>query len=46
MQEAFWHLNEKPYGNSPDPKSLFPSAEHRQAVRVHLHTFDLADTVP
>jgi len=25
---------------------LFPSAEHRQAVRVHLHTFDLAGTVP
>ncbi len=34
MYEAFWHLAEKPFENSPDPKYLFPSDEHRQAVEL------------
>jgi len=32
MYEAFWGLSEKPFENSPDPRYLFPSAEHRRAV--------------
>ena len=32
MYEAFWGLREKPFENAPDPRYLFPSAEHRQAV--------------
>ena len=34
MYEAFWGLSERPFENSPDPKYLFPSAEHRQAVEL------------
>ena len=32
MYEAFWGLREKPFENSPDPRYLYPSAEHLQAV--------------
>lgn len=32
MYEAFWGLGEKPFENSPDPKYLFPSEEHKQAI--------------
>jgi len=32
VYEAFWNLREKPFENSPDPKYLFPSAEHRIAI--------------
>ena len=34
MYEAFWGLGERPFENSPDPKFLFPSAEHRQATEM------------
>jgi general secretion pathway protein A len=32
VYEAFWGLSEKPFENSPDPRYLFPSAEHKQAL--------------
>lgn len=34
MYEAYWGLREKPFENSPDPKYLFPSSEHRAAVEA------------
>jgi general secretion pathway protein A len=37
LYEAFWGLREKPFENSPDPKYLFPSPEHRQALDLLLY---------
>ncbi len=34
MYEAFWGLDERPFENSPDPKYLFPAAEHKQAIQL------------
>ena len=34
MYEAFWGLSEKPFENSPDPKYLFPAAEHKKAIEL------------
>ena len=32
MYEAYWGLREKPFENSPDPRYLFQSVEHRAAI--------------
>lgn len=34
MYEAFWGLKEKPFENSPDPRYLYPAAEHAQALEL------------
>jgi general secretion pathway protein A len=37
LYEKFWGLREKPFENSPDPKYLFPSAEHKQAIEMLMY---------
>ncbi len=32
MYEAYWGLNEKPFQNTPDPKFLYRSEEHEEAL--------------
>ncbi|MFW6106799.1 MAG: hypothetical protein ACOC8H_01420, partial [bacterium] len=34
VYEAFWGLTEKPFENAPDPRYLFPSEEHKQAIET------------
>lgn len=37
MYEGFWQLSEKPFENSPDPRFLFPSLEHQQALDLLVY---------
>src|SRR5215470_2910832 len=32
MYQEFFELNEKAFGNTPDPKFLFPSRQHQEAL--------------
>ena len=32
MYESYWHLKEKPFQNTPDPRFLYLSAEHEDAM--------------
>ena len=32
MYEGYWGLREKPFENVPDPRFLFRSAEHEEAL--------------
>lgn len=37
MYEQFWKLNEKPFENTPDPKFLYNSAQHEEALSRLLY---------
>ncbi len=32
MYEAYWHLKEKPFENTPDPRYIFYSQQHQEAL--------------
>lgn len=32
MYESFYHLKEKPFNNSPDPRFFYPSPKHKEAL--------------
>ncbi|MFA6431986.1 MAG: AAA family ATPase [Candidatus Margulisiibacteriota bacterium] len=38
MYEAYWKLKEKPFENTPDPKFIFWSKEHEEAVSRMLYS--------
>ncbi len=38
MYEDYWHLNDKPFRNTPDPHYLFFSQEHEEAMTRMLYT--------
>jgi general secretion pathway protein A len=37
MYEAYWSLKEKPFENTPDPKYIYYSAKHKEAVARLLY---------
>jgi type II secretory pathway predicted ATPase ExeA len=37
MYEAYWKLNEKPFSNAPDPRFLYYSKEHEEALTRLLY---------
>ena len=32
MYREFYQLQEKPFGKTPDPRFLYPSAQHQEAL--------------
>ena len=38
MYQAYWKLNEKPFGNTPDPRFLYPSPQHEDALMKLTYT--------
>jgi len=40
MYEQYWSLNEKPFQNTPDPRFLYNSAEHEEALAKMLYTVE------
>lgn len=37
MYEAYWRLNEKPFENTPDPRFLYASSKHEEALMRLLY---------
>jgi len=37
MYEAYWGLKEKPFENTPDPRFLYYSQQHKEAVARMLY---------
>jgi len=37
MYEQYWHFNEKPFENTPDPKFLYNSPQHEEALTRLLY---------
>lgn len=40
MYENYWGLNEKPFKNTPDPRYLYHSSEHEEALVKMKYTID------
>jgi general secretion pathway protein A len=38
MYEAYWNLKEMPFENTPDPRFLYRSKQHEEALSRMLYT--------